>query len=178
MKKFLLLIALSGFAIAANMHFEKNQKCSECHPAIYKEYKQSQHGKATVFEDPIHGAVYDLHPMKWKQEKYRCGACHVPTADNLSELLKANNGVIPDADNETQNGINRFYNNMEFPILGLGNDYYGDYFDVDIEDGKLIVFPGNLGHSALPYYGNKDRIVISFNTEITDKKMLDSNESK
>jgi len=83
-----------------------------------------------------------------------------------------------DSDNETQNGINRFYNNMEFPILGLGNDYYGDYFDVDIEDGKLIVFPGNLGHSALPYYGDKDRIVISFNTEITDKKMLDSNESK
>ena len=67
---------------------------------------------------------------------------------------------------------------MEFPILGLGNDYYGDFFDVDIEDGKLIVFPGNLGHSALPYYGDKDRIVISFNTEITDKKMLDSNDSK
>lgn len=79
-----------------------------------------------------------------------------------------------DADNETQNGINRFYNNMEFPILGLGNDYYGDFFDVDIKDGKLVVFPGNLGHSALPYYGDKDRIVISFNTEITDKKMLDN----
>ena len=42
-----------------------------------------------------------------------------------------------------------------------------------IEDGKLIVFPGNLGHSALPYYGDKDRIVISFNTEIIDKKSLD-----
>ena len=83
-----------------------------------------------------------------------------------------------DSDNKTQNGINRFYNNMEFPILGLGNEYYGDYFDVDIEDGKLIVFPGNLGHSALPYYGDKDRIVVSFNTEITDKKILDSNESK
>ena len=78
-----------------------------------------------------------------------------------------------DSNNETQNGINRFYNNMEFPILGLGNAYYGDYFDVDIEDGKLVVFPGNLGHSALPYYGDKDRIVISFNTEIIDKKSLD-----
>jgi uncharacterized protein (TIGR02466 family) len=78
-----------------------------------------------------------------------------------------------DSNNETQNGINRFYNDKEFPILGVGNAYYGDYFDVDIEDGKLVVFPGNLGHSALPYYGDKDRIVISFNTEIIDKKSLD-----
>ena len=103
MKKFLILFVLSGFAFAGNMHFEKNQKCSECHPAIYKEYKTSQHGKATIFKDPIHGAVYDKHPQHWKKEKYRCGACHTPTADNLSELLAPNNGVIPDADNETQN---------------------------------------------------------------------------
>lgn len=103
MKKFLLLCAWCGFAVASNMHFEKNQKCSECHPAIYKEYKTSQHAKATIFKDPIHGAVYDLHPQHWKMEKYRCGACHTPTADNLSALLEANNGVVPDADNETQN---------------------------------------------------------------------------
>ena len=103
MKKFLMLCALSGFAFAANMHFEKNQKCSECHPAIYEEYKKSQHGKATVFEDPIHAAVYYKHPQYNKMDKYCCGACHVPTADNLSELLAANNGVTPDADNETQN---------------------------------------------------------------------------
>lgn len=103
MKKLLLLCALSALAFAANMHFEKNQKCSECHPAIYKEYKTSQHAKATIFEDKIHGAVYDKHPQHWKIEKYRCGACHTPTADNLDELLAPNNGVIPDIDNETQN---------------------------------------------------------------------------
>jgi hypothetical protein len=77
-----------------------------------------------------------------------------------------------DSDNKTANGINRFYNNIEFPILGLGNEYYGDCFDAEIEDGKLVIFPGNLPHSALPYYGDKDRIVISFNTEIIDKKLL------
>ena len=78
-----------------------------------------------------------------------------------------------DSNNETLSGVNRFYNNNEFPILGLGNEYLGDYFDAEIEDGKLIVFPGNLAHSALPYYGDKERIVISFNTEIIDKKLLD-----
>ncbi len=102
MKKLLLLCALSTFALA-NMHFEKNQKCSECHPAIFAEYKTSQHGNATVFKDPIHGAVYDLHPQRNKKEKYRCGTCHTPTADNLKELLTPNNGIIPDPHNETQN---------------------------------------------------------------------------
>ena len=103
-KAFLLLISLmlSTSAFAA-MHFEKNQKCSECHPKIYEEYQTSQHGNATVFTDPIHAAVYDKHPMKNKMQKYRCAKCHTPTADNMKELLTPNNGVIPDPDNETQN---------------------------------------------------------------------------
>ena len=102
MKKLLFVILLGGLA-SANMHFEKNQKCSSCHPQIFKEYKGSQHGNATVFKDKIHGAVYDKHPQKLKKDKYRCGKCHTPTADNLSALLKVNNGVIPDPKNETQN---------------------------------------------------------------------------
>ena len=102
MKKILILVALT-VAMFAELHFEKNQACSSCHPAIFSEYKTSQHAKATVFKDPIHGAVYDLHPQKNKKEKYRCGHCHTPTADNLSELVASMNDVIPDAKNETQN---------------------------------------------------------------------------
>jgi nitrate reductase cytochrome c-type subunit len=103
MKKFLLVCLLGSFAMAGNMHFEKNKKCSECHPAIYEEYMQSQHAKATVFDDEIHAAVYYKHPQYNKMDKYRCGACHTPTADNLDALLAKNNGVVPDAHNETQN---------------------------------------------------------------------------
>ena len=44
-----------------------------------------------------------------------------------------------DSDNETSKWCKSFYNDTEFPILGLGNDYYGDYFDAEIEDGKLVV---------------------------------------
>ena len=102
MKKLAVLLLLSGFAFA-NMQFAKNKECSSCHPTIYNEYKTSQHAKATIFDDPIHGAVYEKHPQYNKKEKYRCGHCHTPTADNLSALLKSNNGVTPDADNETQN---------------------------------------------------------------------------
>ena len=104
MRKLLVigLLFIGGLA-SANMHFEKNAKCSSCHPSIYEEYMGSQHGKATVFRDKLHGAVYDKHPQKNKLEKYRCGKCHTPTADNLSALLKPKNGVIPDPKNETQN---------------------------------------------------------------------------
>ena len=102
MKKILLLCVLSTFSFAA-MHFEKNQKCSECHPTIFEEYKTSQHGNSTVFKDRLHGAVYDMHPQKNKKEKYRCAICHTPTADNMEELLAVKNGVIPDPHNETQN---------------------------------------------------------------------------
>lgn len=102
MKKLILLCALSTF-VFANMHFEKNQQCSSCHPTIYSEYQKSQHANATIFKDKIHGAIYAPHPQHLKKEKYRCAKCHTPTADNLSALVKANNGVTPDINNETQN---------------------------------------------------------------------------
>lgn len=101
MKKLLLLCLLSGLSLA-NMEFTKNKECSSCHPNIYKEYMKSQHANSTIFKDPIHGAVYEPHPQHTKKEKYRCGKCHTPTADNLKELLTPNNGITPDAKNETQ----------------------------------------------------------------------------
>lgn len=102
MKKFLLLLcAWSGF-VFANMHFAKNKECSACHTVIYDEYMGSQHAKATVFKDPIHGAVYDKHPQYNKKNMYRCGHCHVPTASNLGTLVKKNGGV-PDESSATQN---------------------------------------------------------------------------
>ena len=105
MKKIVLvsLLFIGGVVTAANMHFEKNAKCSSCHPKIYEEYMGSQHGNATIFKDKLHGAVYNKHPQKNKLQKYRCAKCHTPTADNLSELLTPHNGVTPDAKNETQN---------------------------------------------------------------------------
>ena len=101
-KIFVLFLLLMSFSFANNS-FEKNQKCSECHVEIYKEYQTSQHANATIFKDPIHKAIYDKHPQKNKLEKYRCAKCHTPAADNLDELLQVNNGVIPDAKNESQN---------------------------------------------------------------------------
>ena len=65
------------------------------------------------------------------------------------------------------NGGNRFYS--PFVIGGhyvdLGNRYLtSTYLDPPIEDGMLLLFPSYLQHSALPYKGSQDRIVIAFNS--------------
>jgi len=68
------------------------------------------------------------------------------------------------------NGGNRFYS--PFPSGGafrdFGNSYLNvSYVDPPVRDGLLILFPSYLLHSALPYRGEKDRIVISFNAQVT-----------
>ena len=65
------------------------------------------------------------------------------------------------------NGGNRFYSPLS--VGGLLMDYGNKYLNVTsvtppISDGLLLVFPSFLMHSALPYSGVEDRIVIAFNS--------------
>ena len=49
--------------------------------------------------------------------------------------------------------------------LDVGSHYLAtNSNDWEPKDGVLIVFPSYLMHSALPYTGETDRVVISFNT--------------
>ena len=51
--------------------------------------------------------------------------------------------------------------------IDLGNAYLQrPQHDVQAEEGLLVVFPSYLEHKALPYEGERDRIVISFNAAI------------
>ncbi|MCB1738998.1 MAG: hypothetical protein KDK91_01410 [Gammaproteobacteria bacterium] len=66
---------------------------------------------------------------------------------------------------QTHSGINRFYS----PIPGYFDPASGEKrtsFDLTPVDGKLILFPGYLFHSALPYAGNRERFVVAFNTRL------------
>ncbi len=65
------------------------------------------------------------------------------------------------------NGINRFYS--PFVTGAMHRDYGNQYLshnlqDVPPRDGLLVLFPAYLLHSAMPYSGSQDRIVIAFNT--------------
>lgn len=68
------------------------------------------------------------------------------------------------------NGVNRFYS--PFVVGGMLDDFGSSYLrnnllDIPPRDGQLVIFPSFLLHSALPYQGATDRIVIAFNTTST-----------
>ena len=66
---------------------------------------------------------------------------------------------------KNQNGINRFHSPLNSSMVDAGNYYIqAGAWDWEPIDGHLLVFPSYLMHSALPYSGDIDRIVISFNS--------------
>lgn len=71
----------------------------------------------------------------------------------------------------TMNGITRFYSHQMDVIGGgymdSGNLYLqSTSFDSKPEEGVLCIFPSHLKHMAMPYEGEKDRIIVSFNVQV------------
>ncbi|WP_425145824.1 putative 2OG-Fe(II) oxygenase [Deinococcus sp.] len=70
-----------------------------------------------------------------------------------------------------RNGVTRFYGPL-WSLLGgayqdLGNVYLQQgTFDVQPSAGTLIVFPSWLNHKAMPYDGEQDRVIVSFNAQV------------
>lgn len=69
------------------------------------------------------------------------------------------------------NGATRFYSPL-FPLLGgahidMGNAWLQQAtLDVAPQEGELVLFPAFLPHKAMPYVGERDRIIVSFNAQI------------
>ena len=80
-------------------------------------------------------------------------------------------GMVADENGDSRmNGSNRFYSPIQYFTLDQRMQYLRhDVADVSPEDGVLVIFPAYLLHSATPYIGEKDRIVISFNAVINQR---------
>ena len=74
MKAILYIVSLSLalFANSADL-----ATCKKCHPTIVQEFESSMHKKSSIYEDKIHKAVWDKHPLKNKND-YTCAKCHTP----------------------------------------------------------------------------------------------------
>ena len=69
------------------------------------------------------------------------------------------------------NGITRFYgphfNRLGGAHMDFGNAYLlSPHLDVPPLPGQLIVFPSWLAHQAMPYAGEAERIIVSFNASV------------
>ena len=68
-----------------------------------------------------------------------------------------------------KNGYNTWYNWNQVQVDS--NDIGGEWakenqrYQVEPQEGSLVLFPGWIPHDALPYEGEKDRIVVSANTK-------------
>lgn len=112
MKKFLLLL-LTIKLLSANdaVHeYAKSEDCKACHSGIYNEYFGSMHANSTPQKDPIHESVWKKHPQNIKAQRYGCGKCHTPAADNLDKMISKGQKALPLLENEThQAGISCAY---------------------------------------------------------------------
>lgn len=69
------------------------------------------------------------------------------------------------------NGITRFYgphfNHLGGAHMDFGNAYLlSPHLDVPPLPGQLVVFPSWLAHQAMPYAGEAERIIVSFNASV------------
>lgn len=69
------------------------------------------------------------------------------------------------------NGVTRFYGPAFAQLAGahvdLGNAYLQPpHVDIEPVEGQLVLFPSWVPHRALPYDGQRERIVVSFNARI------------
>lgn len=98
---FLLLVTIN---LSALEKFQSSQVCQKCHPIIYKEHFSSQHRKASIFNDAIHKAVWDKHPLK-KKDKYVCAKCHTPNDARIITALKNKEAAVPKQNKAQDEGV-------------------------------------------------------------------------
>jgi hypothetical protein len=75
-----------------------------------------------------------------------------------------------ESDLATKNGCNRFYSPWNPAYSDIGTRWCSQVSSLDLvpADGRLLLFPSWLPHSALPYYGEIERVVVAFNSIFLD----------
>lgn len=87
-----IFLIISTLLIINTLYANESKVCQKCHPIIYSEYYESSHRNASVYNNPIHKAMWDKHP---KDEKgYTCAKCHSPSdVEALKTGLLSKNDV-------------------------------------------------------------------------------------
>jgi uncharacterized protein (TIGR02466 family) len=75
-----------------------------------------------------------------------------------------------ESDLASKSGCNRFFSPWISAYSDISTRWSSEVSSVDLPptDGQMVVFPSWLPHSALPYHGTTDRLVIAFNCKFID----------
>lgn len=112
------------------------------------------------FQMSNHGAFHDVHShgnCSWS------GVYCVQVDEEAARIRHTTYGPA--------NGVTRFFG-PRFERLGgaridMGNAYLQDaHLDFAPVPGQLLIFPSWLAHQALPYGGEQDRVIVSFNASV------------
>lgn len=126
---------------------------SEVNAGFWPEDAQAQ---TTITESWYHvtqnGGYHDAHSHP------NCSWCGIYYID------------VGEANFAQRNGLNRFYDprvNADH-YLDAGSQYLNGtgIFDIEPVNAQVVIFPSYLKHSALPYFGKKDRVIIAFNAQV------------
>jgi len=138
------------------------QFCSDALTAVVTKLIQHAGGgraqappiKVDLFESWIHitreGGYHEVHNhpnCSW------CGIYYVAPADCTVE---------------PPNGINRFFSPIDIMYDDPGAEAYPQKpISVTPAEGTLVLFPAYVKHLAVPYKGQRDRIVLAFNSRVS-----------
>ncbi|WP_457598318.1 multiheme c-type cytochrome [Hydrogenimonas sp.] len=95
MPRSLLTLLFFISLLPASENFVSSKICRGCHPLIYKEYYGSMHRRSSIYNDPVHNAVWQKHPLRQKG-RYNCAPCHSPSDTKLMEALEAKKTALPE----------------------------------------------------------------------------------
>jgi hypothetical protein len=112
------------------------------------------------FQISREGAFHDVHThgnCSWS-------SAYIVQVDEPER--RASHPVYGDA-----NGVTRLYgppfNHLGGAFVDVGNAYLQPpHVDIEPVAGQLLLFPSWLAHQAMPYEGDKERIIISFNASL------------
>jgi len=141
--------------------------CKECLMGVVKDINQ--------YDDDFMSNLVPVLHESWahitNNNGYHDAHQHLNTSwGGIYYVNSSECGKVVDEDGITRmNGTNRFYSPIQY-FLGDPSMRYlmKNIVDMNPIEGVLVLFPGYLLHSATPYTGKEDRIVISFNSAIKE----------
>ena len=126
MQKNIFLLFISAISLFANV--SESKVCQKCHPLIYKEYYNSSHRKASIYNVVIHKAVWEKQNSE-QNATYTCAKCHTP-----SDLKVLKTGILKKDDTQINNPISCVYCHTIKSIKS------GEHSNLNILSGKKREF--------------------------------------